>query len=224
MTRVRCGPRFMLSLALVSCVVTLTALAPACNPKRPVITYPPPARWPGTIEHVIIVTIDGLRADEVGAEITPTLQRMIDEGVSTLAAQTVRPSLTLPAHASIVTGRTPDQHHVKWNSYRPDRGNLSAKTIFDVARENGMTTAVFAGKDKLKHIVQKGDVNACTIEQRNDRDVIREAIRYFHNEQPNLMLVHLPGVDRAGTELWFLLIGNQAVTAAIEAGTAHREA
>jgi predicted AlkP superfamily pyrophosphatase or phosphodiesterase len=197
MTRVHRGRPAILSAMLV-CIVTVAVLAQACNPKRPVTTHPPPSAWPGTVDHVIIVTIDGLRSDEVGEELTPTLQKMIDEGASTLAAQTVKPSLTLPAHTSMVTGLTPDQHHIKWNSYRPEYGDLSAESIFDIARKNGLKTAVFAGKDKLKHIVQKDDVDACTIESRNDRDVLREAIQYLHLEQPNLMLVHLPGVDRAG--------------------------
>jgi len=189
----------MAAAAAVACFVALVA-APATDgkPKRAVLTHPPPLEWPGTVEHVVIVSIDGLAADEVGEDFTPVLMKMIAEGASTVAAQTVTPSLTLPAHTSMVTGLTPDQHRIKWNSYRPSLGNLLATTIFDVARDNGLTTAVFAGKDKLKHIVQKDDVDLWSIEKRNDREIMKEAIRHLHGDSPNLMLIHLPDVDRAG--------------------------
>ena len=178
--------------------VIVAFLVPACHPKLAVQTHPPPAQWPHTVEHVIIVTLDGLRADEVGDERTPILQRMIDEGASTLAAQTVSPSLTLPAHSSLVTGLTPDQHHIVWNKYKPEMGNLEAPTIFDVARRNGMTTAFVSGKEKLRHIVQPDAVDLCSIEMRRDGPVMDEALDHLHSQRPNLMLIHLPDVDRAG--------------------------
>ena len=179
-------------------IVVLAILALACHPKLPVQTYPPPGQWPHTVEHVIIVTIDGLRADEVGEELTPTLQRMIDEGAWTLSAQTVYPPLTLPAHCSLVTGLTPDKHHIRWNSYKPEMGDLTAETVFDVARRNGMTTAFVSGKQKLQHIVQRDDVDLCSIEQRSDSAVMDEALGHLHSQRPNLMFVHLPDVDRLG--------------------------
>jgi len=147
---------------------------------------------------VLIVTIDGMRADEVGEELTPNLLRMIDEGASTLQAQTVVPSLTLPAHSSLVTGLTPEHHHIWWNSYRPEMGDLTAETIFDIARQNGMTTAFLSGKEKLRHIVQPDDVDLCSIEKRPDGAVMDEALKYLYSKQPNLMLIHLPDVDRMG--------------------------
>jgi predicted AlkP superfamily pyrophosphatase or phosphodiesterase len=179
-------------------VVVLAILALACHPKLPVQTHPPPGQWPHTVEHVIIVTIDGLRADEVGEEFTPNLQRMIDEGAWTLSAQTVYPSLTLPAHCSLLTGLTPDQHHIRWNSYKPEMGDLTADTVFDVARRKGMTTAFVSGKEKLRHIVQPDDVDLCSIEKRSDRAVMDEALSHLYSQRPNLMFVHLPDVDRAG--------------------------
>jgi predicted AlkP superfamily pyrophosphatase or phosphodiesterase len=173
-------------------------LALACHPKVPVQTYPPPAGWPHTVEHVILVTIDGMRSDEVGEELTPNLSRMIREGAWTLQAQTVVPSLTLPAHCSMVTGLTPERHNVWWNSYKPEMGDLTAETIFEIARRNGKTTAFVSGKEKLRHIVQPDDVDLCSIEKRSDRAVMEEALDHLYSERPNLMFIHLPDVDRMG--------------------------
>ena len=56
----------------------------------------------GRDAHVIIIIVDGLRPDLITAERTPTLQRLVDEGASTLDAKTVRPSITLPAITSMI--------------------------------------------------------------------------------------------------------------------------
>jgi predicted AlkP superfamily pyrophosphatase or phosphodiesterase len=182
-----------------SCIIASIASPAAGRPPKTVVTtHPPPAHWPGKVEHVIIVSIDGLPAGMVDEESTPVLMKMIAEGASTLAAQTVSPSLTLPAHCSMMTGLTPDQHRIKWNTYRPALGNLTAATIFDVARDAGATTAIFVGKNKLKHIVQEGDVDVYFVEERNDSDIMRKALQQLHTNTPNLMWIHLPGVDRAG--------------------------
>ncbi len=75
------------------------------------------ARHPGP--NVLLVTLDTLRADHVGAygadfASTPTLDRLAAEGarVETVVAPT---PLTLPSHASILTGRTPPHHGVRHN-------------------------------------------------------------------------------------------------------------
>jgi arylsulfatase A-like enzyme len=174
------------------------ALALACHPKLPVQTFPPPVHWPHTVEHVILVTVDGMRADEIGEELTPNLYRMINEGAWTLQGRTVVPSLTLPAHASLVTGLTPARHNIVWNSYKPEMGDLTAETIFDIARQNGLTTAFVSGKEKLRHIAQPDDVDLFSIEKRPDRAVMDEAIDHLYTVRPNLMLIHLPDVDRMG--------------------------
>jgi predicted AlkP superfamily pyrophosphatase or phosphodiesterase len=186
------------SIGRLGIVLLSGALAVTCHPKVPIQTFPPPAQWPHTVEHVIIVTIDGMRSDEIGEELTPNLSRMIGEGAWTLQAQTVVPSLTLPAHSSMVTGLTPARHNVVWNNYKPEMGDLTAETIFDIARQNGKTTAFVAGKEKLRHIVQPDDVDLWSIEKRSDRAVMDVALDLLYSERPNLMLIHLPDVDRMG--------------------------
>ena len=71
------------------------------------------------VERIVLVTIDTLRADHVGcygaehAE-TPHLDALAAEGVRFETA--VSPvALTLPAHATLLTGRDPPQHGVRHN-------------------------------------------------------------------------------------------------------------
>ena len=69
---------------------------------------------------VVLVTIDTLRADRVGVDggppgLTPALDALGRQGVVFLDA-TAHAPLTLPSHASILTGRYPISHGVRDNS------------------------------------------------------------------------------------------------------------
>jgi membrane-anchored protein YejM (alkaline phosphatase superfamily) len=69
--------------------------------------------------NVLLITIDTLRTDRVGAfggprSLTPTLDRLASEGLRLTRAYTVAP-LTLRAHASMLTAVSPPVHGVRTN-------------------------------------------------------------------------------------------------------------
>jgi choline-sulfatase len=69
--------------------------------------------------NLVVITLDTLRADHLGAYgstdvETPVLDRLAAEGVLFAQAMTTAP-LTLPAHASIFTGKFPPEHGVRDN-------------------------------------------------------------------------------------------------------------
>ncbi len=74
---------------------------------------------PGGAPDLVLVTIDTLRADHVGAHgaapsVTPTLDRLAARGLLFERAYATAP-LTLPSHTSILTGLYPPQHGVRHN-------------------------------------------------------------------------------------------------------------
>jgi predicted AlkP superfamily pyrophosphatase or phosphodiesterase len=150
--------------------------------------------------HVVIIIVDGLRPDLISAENTPSLARLASEGAATFEARTVRPSHTLPAITSILTGLHPRDHGVTWNTYEPDKGIVEAATIFDVAHDAGLGTAFFSGKMKLRHAARLSSLDSMSAFFLPDASVMILARTYLIEEQPNLMVVHLPNVDRAGHE------------------------
>jgi hypothetical protein len=94
---------------------------------------------------LILITLDTTRADvlEPGPErarLAPALDRLAREGLSYARARTVAP-LTLPAHASMMTGLYPPRSGVRGNA--PMRLGESARTLAEAARENGYQTAAF---------------------------------------------------------------------------------
>jgi len=114
-------------------VVTAATLSVA-GCARPAATAPP---------SVLLVTFDTLRADHVGcygdreAE-TPSLDALAAEGVRFDEARSHVP-LTLPSHATILTGRLPPHTGVRGNGlFRLDRG---VPTLAGALRERGYATA-----------------------------------------------------------------------------------
>lgn len=97
---------------------------------------------------VILVSIDTLRADHVGAyrkgrSPTPNLDRLAGQSDVYLNAFTVAPS-TLPAHASMLTGFYPHEHGA---GFAPAEKGLSPSltTLAEYFQEHGYFTAAVAG-------------------------------------------------------------------------------
>jgi arylsulfatase A-like enzyme/Tfp pilus assembly protein PilF len=103
--------------------------------------------WPGAGRpaNVLLISIDTLRADHVGAygypaAQTPTLDALAARGLRFTHASTVTP-LTLPAHTSLMTGTFPAWHGVRDNGgfYVGD----DQTTLAEVLREKGYRTGAF---------------------------------------------------------------------------------
>jgi tetratricopeptide (TPR) repeat protein len=96
---------------------------------------------------VILVTLDTVRQDRLGCYgyeygSTPTFDALAERGVRFEQAVTAAP-LTLPSHATMMTGVTPPRHGVHDNGiYRLDEDN---ETFAEVARAAGYQTAAFVG-------------------------------------------------------------------------------
>lgn len=65
---------------------------------------------------LILVSIDGFHPDYLDRGLTPTLQRLADEGVRARWMVPSFPSKTFPNHYTIVTGLTPDHHGIVENT------------------------------------------------------------------------------------------------------------
>jgi arylsulfatase A-like enzyme len=93
----------------------------------------------------VLITLDTTRADALGcfggkSGITPALDALASESVLFESAFSVAP-LTLPAHASMLTGLYPLRHTLRDNGLRPLPS--SARTLAEAAREAGFQTGAF---------------------------------------------------------------------------------
>jgi arylsulfatase A-like enzyme/Tfp pilus assembly protein PilF len=97
--------------------------------------------------NVLLITIDTLRADRVGAfggpaGLTPSLDRLVSEGVQLTRAYTAAP-LTLPAHASILTATSPPVHGLRTNGLF--RLGPAIPTLATILKGAGYRTGAFVG-------------------------------------------------------------------------------
>ncbi len=105
------------------------------------------ARGPAAPPSVLLVTIDTLRADRVGAygdtaAHTPHIDAVAREGLLFEAAVSPVP-LTLPAHATLLTGLMPPRHGVRGNgSFALGPG---PRTLGEALKRRGLRTAAFVG-------------------------------------------------------------------------------
>ena len=132
---------------IASCASLLGAafLAIACSKPAP--------RVPAARPNLLLVTIDTVRADHLGAygyaaAETPNLDRLAREGVRFDQASSAVP-LTLPSHATILSGLLPPHHGLRNNGGgRLPEGDATLATRLSAA---GYRTAAFVGAFVLDH-------------------------------------------------------------------------
>ncbi|MFW6033163.1 MAG: alkaline phosphatase family protein, partial [Phycisphaeraceae bacterium] len=95
--------RLAVTLALGAC----QSAAPVSDATPPAAAASAPAEAP-----LILVSIDGFRHDYRQKAPTPTLDRLVEEGVRAERLVPVFPTLTFPNHYSLVTGLHPEEHGI----------------------------------------------------------------------------------------------------------------
>lgn len=101
---------------------------------------------PRADQNVLLITIDTLRADALGAyggrASTPNIDRLAERGARFTFAH-AHAVVTLPSHASILTGRLPYEHGIRDNSgYRLPENSETLATRLKAA---GFATGAFVG-------------------------------------------------------------------------------
>jgi predicted AlkP superfamily pyrophosphatase or phosphodiesterase len=104
-------------------------------------------------DHVVLISIDGLRPEfylDSGWP-APMLQQMRREGAHAKAVKSVFPSVTYPAHTTIITGTQPATHGIYYNSpFEPEgqtgrwfweEDSIQVPTLWDAAHEAELLTA-----------------------------------------------------------------------------------
>ncbi len=150
------------------------------------------------INHVLIISEDGLRADAVATMHLHWHDLLRRRGSYSDHAMTIRDASTLPAHASMLSGVQPSKHGLTWNTWRPREGYIKTPTIFTHAADAGLSTAFFTGKSKLRHIVPPGSVGMYDRPGYYCKKVAEEAANYLTTEKPALAFVHFSDPDEAG--------------------------
>jgi predicted AlkP superfamily pyrophosphatase or phosphodiesterase len=183
---------------IATAVLFLAIMSPlVAGPPHPVATPLPGVRG------VVLVSVDGLRPDLVLRAEAPTLRALMARGCFSLWALTTPLAVTLPSHASMLTGVPPATHGIVWNGDRPAGARLhpARPTLFELARWAGYRTAMAAGKSKFVALAVPGTLDRSYVPATSvttDSTVTDTAVRWIAESAPQVLFVHLPQVDTAG--------------------------
>ena len=106
---------------------------------------PKPSSAAAPVQNVVLITIDTLRADYVSAysestlASTPAIDALARSGARFGGAYATAP-VTLPSHASLMTGRYPPGHGARHNGMRMD---LKTPTLAEAFARAGFATGAF---------------------------------------------------------------------------------
>ena len=194
-------------------VPAATVVAAACvaafvfyaTTRRPAI-QPEAGASPSPIRTVVLITIDTLRADRVGAfgwaaARTPAMDALAARGARFTRAFATAP-ITLPSHASLLTGLYPPGHGSRHNGMKMGGGPATLATVL---RERGWATGAFVGAFPLdrrfgldRGFDQYGDrmprgPDGRLLNERPGSQVVDEALAWIGGigAQPALLWVHL---------------------------------
>lgn len=148
--------------------------------------------------HVVVLSLDGARADAVAAAIPHTL---VARGAVSWTAQTTFPSSTLPAHASMLSGAGPAVHRVTFNDWSVGEPYFARPTIFTEVTRAGGRAAALVAKPKMMIFMPPGSVVTAQhllYPRFRQADVVEAAARLFGEQRPALLFVHVADPDDTG--------------------------
>ena len=165
------------------------------------------------VRTVVILGVDGLGANVLRERMPPHFREFQQQGAYSLKARGVRPTVTFPNFASMLSGAGPEQHGVTSNDWRPDAFAIAPScqgagghfpTIFGLLREQmpKSNLAMFFDGDGFPFIVEAGVPNHTGMGNGADA-TFAMAMEYLTRAKPALMFLHLDLMDHAGhTEGW----------------------
>ena len=145
---------------LIALALVIAMLAGCGSSKEPASTEL------GQSEHVVILVLDALSSQylsQMGSN--SNLAKIARDGAANLEARCIYPSHTLTNHATIMTGVSSGAHGIIGNVRLGEDGistikskepeMIQVETIFELAKAQGLKTAVVSGKNNLVTLFSK---------------------------------------------------------------------
>ncbi len=169
--------------------------------------------------YVMLISVDGLRPDALttlGEQGAPHFYRLMKEGSFTLNARTdADATVTMPNHTCMLTGRGvkgKEGHNFTDNkavdlSLHVNKGSY-VQSIFDVVKDHGLTTALFASKLKFRVFVNSyadtkdprrtSKIDFYSLTDLDDALTLKYLIKQLRDRPPVFSFVHFAQTDDAG--------------------------
>jgi predicted AlkP superfamily pyrophosphatase or phosphodiesterase len=152
-------------------------------------------------KNVLLVLVDGMRPDGLQQAETPTMDRLVASGSSTLLARTVTPSVSLPCITSLFLGVPPERHGITTNLWMPPARPVPG--LMDIIQQSGGQAASFYNWEELRDLSRPGSLQAafflrdCYTPQ-SDTQLTDLAIKWLRDNPFSFAFVYLGYTDIAG--------------------------
>lgn len=158
-----------------------------------------PASHAVAAPRALLVVMDGLRGDHAFTADTPTLNVLREVGAWTDEAATIVPSLTLPSHATLLTGQGVERTGVRWNYHAEGRGrHCLVPNVFGILGGQGQRSAAFFNKKKLILLMDPTSMDALDVCGWNPVVAAGHAAAFIRGGGAPFVFVHLAEPDSAG--------------------------
>ena len=150
-----------------------------------------------SIQRVIIITFDGMRADAVEAVPMTNLMALMQAGAYTLKARTINYAVTLPAHASMLSGMCQSKHGVDWDVPTYYKGYSKGVDIYDLAHAAGLRTVMIVNKEKMRQLAEPETTDVYKLVYGIESTIMNTAIEQISSGF-DLMFIHFGSADDRG--------------------------
>jgi predicted AlkP superfamily pyrophosphatase or phosphodiesterase len=149
----------------------------------------------------VLIMLDGLRPDAITPERTPHLTAFMQRGASTLKAQSVMPSITLPCHTSIFYSMPPQQHGITENIWQ--KPTPPAQGLVEHLHDHDKRTGFIYNWEPLRDLSPVGNLYfnffINTGYDLDGDDIIAEtAIPYGQRQAFDFTFIYFATIDVAG--------------------------
>ncbi len=187
--------------------------ASACDPMLAPVSSSLP-----TVQRVVLVSVDGLRAD--AAMRMPELAALRAGGLWTDSMRTVLPALTVPGHLSMFSGRDVTRLGIRDNSL--DTTAVmgwyvnGVSTVFDWVRGAGGRTVAIAGASLVPENLRADAERFFGVDTLVATDLAADAVadravdELSGGDAPALLFVHFSDADLAGHDSGWVVPGVRA--------------
>ena len=150
---------------------------------------------------VILISIDGMRADAVKACGNPFVETMMQIGSYTTSASSMVPSVTLPCHMSIFHSVPPMRHGILTNTYTPPVRPIPG--LFEQIHFAGKTAAMFYGWEPLRDVARPASLLTAEYlwayaKEHSDGILTDRALRAIDELEPDFVFLYMVETDEKG--------------------------
>ena len=146
---------------------------------------------------VYLILADGMRPDGMLQCGHPMVEKLMQAGASSLTAQTVMPSVTLPCHMSLFHSVGPERHGVTTNVFTPQVRPV--KGLFDRLTDFEKTCAFYYSWGELRDLHQPASVT--------DARFIQGGTYTYEAASEELTEMTLQAREKGGHDFTFLYLG-----------------